>query len=541
MDQTLTEHWDGSQWSIVSSPSPGIDFDTLTGVAAVSSNDVWAVGDYHTAPFYRMVTLIEHWDGSQWSIVPSPNVGIYDNNLIGVAAVSINDVWAVGTYVGDWNGTNYPNRTLILHWDGTQWSVVSSPNLGIYDNHLLGVAAVSAADVWAVGEYYNSAYYPAHKTLIEHWDGTQWSVVPSPNVGIYDNNLFAIAAASGDIWAVGDYQLNSSGTAPRTLTEHWNGSQWSIVPSPNVSSYEDYLRGVTALSANDVWAVGFYYTGHIYETLVEHWDGTSWSVVYSPNSGSHDNDLSGVAAVSSSDVWAVGRTSYQTLTERYNPCPSPSPTPTGQPTATVCPIQFSDVPAGSTFYPYVHCLACLGIVNGYPDGTFKPNNDVTRGQLSKIASNSAGFLDPQPAQMFQDVPVGSTFQVFIGRLASRGYINGYACGGPGEPCQPGNLPYFRPNAKATRGQLSKIVSNAARFADPPWAQQFQDVGIGSTYYTYTYRLVSRGVMSGYPCGGAGEPCVPPADLPYFRPNNNATRGQTSKIVGNTFFPDCSTP
>ena len=72
-------------------------------------------------------------------------------------------------------------------------------------------------------------------------------------------------------------------------------------------------------------------------------------------------------------------------------------------------------------------------------------------------------------------------------------------------------------------------------------QQFEDVAVGSTYYTYTYRLVSRGVMSGYPCGGAGEPCVPPANLPYFRPNNNATRGQTSKIVGNTFFPDCILP
>jgi hypothetical protein len=70
-------------------------------------------------------------------------------------------------------------------------------------------------------------------------------------------------------------------------------------------------------------------------------------------------------------------------------------------------------------------------------------------------------------------------------------------------------------------------------------QQFEDVAVGSAFYTYTYRLVSRGVMAGYPCGGAGEPCVPPANLPYFRPGNNATRGQTSKIVGNTFFPDCS--
>jgi hypothetical protein len=215
---------------------------------------------------------------------------------------------------------------------------------------------------------------------------------------------------------------------------------------------------------------------------------------------------------------------------------------TPQPTPTTCPIQFSDVPVGSTFYEFIRCLACRGIINGYPDGTFKPNNNVTRGQLSKIVSNSAGFSDPA-TQMFEDVPPGSTFFDYIGRLASRGYINGYPCGGPGEPCvPPGNLPYFRPNANATRGQISKIVSNAAGFVEPVSGQTFEDVPPGSTFYDFIERLASRGVMSGYPCGSLPtEPCVPPENRPYFRPNNNATRGQTSKIVANTFFPACDTP
>jgi len=156
-------------------------------------------------------------------------------------------------------------------------------------------------------------------------------------------------------------------------------------------------------------------------------------------------------------------------------------------------------------------------------------------------SNSAGFNDPQTARTFQDVPPGSTFFQFIGRLASRGYISGYPCGGSGEPCQPGHLPYFRPNNNATRGQISKIVSNAADFNDPPSGQQFEDMPAGSTYYSYTFRLASRSVMSGYRCGGTGEPCTPPGNLPYFRPNANATRGQISKIVANTFFPNCSIP
>ncbi len=478
-DQTLTEHWDGSEWSVVSSPSPGSgDFIFLNGVSAVSSNDVWAVGNYDNTTEDPMVTLIEHWNGNQWSVVPSPNLGIYDNDLIGVSAVSSNDVWAVGDYVGKLNGTSYPYQTLIEHWNGSQWSVVTSPNSGIYDNHLVEVAAASSGDVWAVGRYYSQPNSSGSKTLIEHWDGSTWSVVTSPNSGIYDNELFSIAAISnGDVWAVGDYQLNSSGFKPRTLIEHWNGSQWSIVPSPSVSTYEDYLQGVAAVSSSDVWAVGYYYTGHIYETLVEHWDGTMWSVVPSPNSGTHDNDLFGAAALPGGDVWAVGRIEYQTLTERYNPCPSPTPTPPGQPTATSCPIQFSDVPVGSTFYPFIRCLACRDIVNGYSDGTFKASNYVTRGQLSKIVSNSAGFIDPQTTQMFQDVPVGSVFQVFIGRLVSRGYISGYPCGGSGEPClPPNNYPYFRPSNNATRGQLSKIVANTARFADPPWRRSFRTSG-----------------------------------------------------------------
>jgi hypothetical protein len=192
----------------------------------------------------------------------------------------------------------------------------------------------------------------------------------------------------------------------------------------------------------------------------------------------------------------------------------------------------------------------LGIVNGYPNGTFRPNANVTRGQLSKIVANSAGFHDTPTGQQFQDVPPsgeGSTFYSYIYNLVSRGYINGYPCGtNPSEPCvPPGNLPYFRPNNPATRGQISKIVSNAAGYTDNPTGQQFQDVpptGPGSTFYVYIYRLSHRNIIVGYPCGTVPqEPCVPPGNLPYFRPNNNATRGQMSKIDSLAFFPNCDIP
>ena len=116
-------------------------------------------------------------------------------------------------------------------------------------------------------------------------------------------------------------------------------------------------------------------------------------------------------------------------------------------------------------------------------------------------------------------------------------VNGYPCGGAGEPCGPNNLPYFRPNSNVTRGQLSKIDANAAGLTQTPGAQQYEDVLPGSTFYDYIWRLTDLGVMNGYPCGGIGEPCGP-NNLPYFRPGANATRGQASKIVSNTFFPTC---
>jgi hypothetical protein len=243
--------------------------------------------------------------------------------------------------------------------------------------------------------------------------------------------------------------------------------------------------------------------------------------------------------------------SAQTLTEHYSSaCLTPTPTPTITQTPTACAISFEDVPPGSTFYPYIQCMACRGIINGYPcggpgepcnptnDSYFRPGNNVTRGQFAKIASNAAGFVDPPGAQQYEDVLPGSTFYDFIWRLTNRGLVNGYPCGGVGEPCGPNNLPYFRPNASITRGQISKIDSNAAGYNDTPGAQQYEDVLSGSTFYDFIWRLSDRGLINGYPCGGVGEPCGP-NNLPYFRPGANATRGQASKIVSNTFFPACA--
>jgi hypothetical protein len=201
---------------------------------------------------------------------------------------------------------------------------------------------------------------------------------------------------------------------------------------------------------------------------------------------------------------------------------------------------FADVEPGSTFYPFVTCLVNHGVISGYADCTFRPGNNVTRGQLAKIVALAAGYNDPPGAQIFEDVVPDSTFYNYVQNLGSRSIIGGYACGSPNEPCGPASLPYFRPGSDVTRGQVSKITAIAAGLPAPPQEQwTFTDVPVGSTFWTWVESLASMGSIGGYPCGGPGEPCD--AQLrPYFRPGNSVTRGQSSKIVANTFFPNCVT-
>jgi hypothetical protein len=183
------------------------------------------------------------------------------------------------------------------------------------------------------------------------------------------------------------------------------------------------------------------------------------------------------------------------------------------------------------------CMACNGYVTGYPDGTFRPNNNVTRGQLAKIVASVAQLPADLSGQTFEDVPPASTFYPYIEAMAQAGYISGYPCGGPGEPCGAGSKPYYRPGSLASRGQLTKVIANAALLVngnDPELDPIFADVPNGSPFSIYVQVMGMRSFMQGYPCGGPGEPCGP-GNLPYFRPSMNATRGQTAKIVTNSFY------
>ncbi len=300
-------------WQIIASPNVGNVGSQLNAVAAVSTSDIWSVGEYYN-PVYSTETLAEHWNGSTWQVVTSPNDGTDINQFNGVAVVAAKDVWAVGFY------RNGPLRTLIEHWDGTQWSIIASPNVGNSHNQLESITALSANNIWAVGTYFDT-HLRFNLTLIEHWNGTKWSVVGSPNTKMTINNLNAITPVSANnIWAVG-YAEDGIYT---TLVEHWDGTQWSIVASPNVMNSNSTLYGLSVLSANNIWAAGFYYDLNLNRdfTLVEHWDGTQWSIIASPNVGTDFCQLYGIAAISAHDVWSVGEDAHipphYTLTEHWN-------------------------------------------------------------------------------------------------------------------------------------------------------------------------------------------------------------------------------
>jgi hypothetical protein len=310
---TPFEHWDGTRWTLVADPNTGHG-NQFFGVAAVASDDVWAVGTT-IAEFNFGAALAEHWDGERWSVVEGTRFGT-TSRLSDVAALAANDVWAVGNYSSE--ATNHWPQPLVEHWDGTAWSVVESPALGT-SSELHGVAALAPDDIWAVGFSYATRY----ETLILHWDGTSWTRVPSPNVGRYGNGLWGVSAVGpDDVWAVGE---GNNGSV--SLTLHWNGSDWSVVPSPNSTNEYNSVLDVSTSSSDDVWAVGYSLfmvpVGEDFEyhqrALLMHWDGTSWSLFESAAPNTSDNRRNGVGTLPGGEAWIVGRHSAfeGSLIERY--------------------------------------------------------------------------------------------------------------------------------------------------------------------------------------------------------------------------------
>ena len=267
---------------------------SLQGVADITSNDIWAVGN----------GLITHWNGAQWQPVLTQEV--QHGKWTAITALSDHSIWVIGQAA---NGTSQA-----LYWDGKTWTSTSIPTPSSAIVTLGGIAAIAPDNAWIVGSS-RSGKYPneTYQSLILHWDGTGWHEIAGASTPTGSTIQFGgISAVSAtDIWIVGN--IVDATHVSQQLIEYWNGTTWQLEPSAeNDSDYHNVtLNSLAAVTANDVWVVGSgYFTGD--ETvsgesaLVEHWDGQTWSYISISAPESRSNDLVSIKAISPTNIWAAG-------------------------------------------------------------------------------------------------------------------------------------------------------------------------------------------------------------------------------------------
>jgi alpha-tubulin suppressor-like RCC1 family protein len=299
----------------------GIKDTFLDSVSAASGTDAWAVGFHSLA---SSQPLAEHFNGRTWAIAPTPLPdGATAGQLNGVDEISPGDVWAVGSSSGTISG-NALTTTLAEHFDGSTWTIVPTPDPATNANSVDELDAVGGTgpdDLWAAGSVFNFTLQTT-TLLFEHFNGTRWHVVAAPSTTATGGfpALDAVTAISpSDVWAVGQTQTEAGkGGIDNTLTVHWNGSSWQVVPSPCLSgdgtvivapqqctiNQQNHLTGATALAAGNVWASGYLDGSDGRIPYVLHWDGTAWSLTKTPTLGG--TELFGITALSAHDIWVAG-------------------------------------------------------------------------------------------------------------------------------------------------------------------------------------------------------------------------------------------
>lgn len=292
-DTPLALHWDGGAWTQVPvdcNAHPLKPKCTLNAVTAVASNDVLAVGSFHHPDNLDWETVSVHWDGTQWTWVPSPQQQNGEGSVfLAAEAIASNDVWAVGTWPGLVPGAF--TQPLAAHWDGTQWTEFFVPfNTGdenFDDTALSAISAVSSDDVWAVG--WHELIFTGHQPFIVHWDGTAWSVFEPRPDPLYTSTSDVKAFASDDVWVAANKVNPADQFNPFDVLLHWDGSSWTEYMMEDA----DLIAGI---APDDIWAAG--------GGKLSHWDGTAWTLVY--DTVIDLPALVALDATSTCDVWGVG-------------------------------------------------------------------------------------------------------------------------------------------------------------------------------------------------------------------------------------------
>ncbi len=284
----------------------------LKDVSCSSATACTAVGSYYNGT--RTVTLAERSTSETggWSVQTTANPESGDAELLGVSCDSASSCTAVG-----WQGS----KTFAERWNGTSWSTVSTPNPSpSVESVLRKVSCTSSTSCMAVGYYREGSSGTANnkKTLAERWNGTSWSIVSSPNpVEAKGTSLLDVScASSSSCIAVGRYasatpkglEYESVATEEKTLVESWGGSEWQIQSSPNPEGKKfSKLAGVSCSASNACAAVGSGIQGEETTTLGEAWNGTSWSTQTTVNPAPLTKaSLESVSCASSSMCFAVG-------------------------------------------------------------------------------------------------------------------------------------------------------------------------------------------------------------------------------------------
>jgi hypothetical protein len=289
---SLAEKWNGTKWSVVSSPDPsGSSGSTLWGVACTSAKSCLAVGSYNNSSHTTTLPAAESWNGTKWSVVsvPAPS-GATSATLESISCASATNCQAVGT-----SGDN----TLAESWNGSKWKIVASPSpVPGKPNVLSGVACPATSECWAVGLDFSVS---EGGTLTEKWNGSKWSVVSTPTSK--DGQLLGVGCFSKS-----NCMSGGIGDSLFAIGQRWNGSKWiAATPVTPSGATDSELVGVACPAAATCQAVGNYGTSSGTPTLAEGWNGTTWAIENTPSiSGSSFATLSGVACTSASTCWAVG-------------------------------------------------------------------------------------------------------------------------------------------------------------------------------------------------------------------------------------------
>ena len=309
--QTLTQRWNGSSWSIVASPDPSSTLDAqLSAVSCLTTSFCMAVGTATNGTVNQ--TLAEQWNGANWSIVASPNPSAtVDNDLSDISCTSKSFCVAVGQL-----SSNSVEQSLIEQWNGSSWSVVASPGLaaGVAGNELDGVSCVSSTFCQAVGaNFFTSA---DSSTLVDQWNGTFWSTVSSPNVAGSDNYLSAVSCSGVSFcMAVGESDVEN--VSQLNLAEQWNGTMWSVVPTPNANAaFGNTIFNVDCFGPTSCVAGGYVNTidnsDNTYATQMLNWNGSAWALVNvpQPEATAQDDQVNGVSCVAGAMCVGVGYATY---------------------------------------------------------------------------------------------------------------------------------------------------------------------------------------------------------------------------------------